>query len=274
MEGNMPVMTYSHRLITNDDYYLLILLAVFLLQRKMIYFPDRYTLEQQSEILTSLDLQPWPNARDLRGLMSQTPTLDAKGTVLVFHGNAGSAIHRAFYIEALQRLNYRVIIAEYPGYGTRPGLPSEAVLVEDGIETAKIAIQVFKEPLFLCGESLGSGVVSGIVASKQVPVEGVLLITPFDTMANVAQHYYWFFLAKWLIRDTFDNVNNLHNYPGNTAVILAEQDEVIPNKHTLALFDSLSWGKKLWRFEHAGHNTLPLEPSRPWWQEVMQFIDR
>lgn len=254
--------------------YLLILLAVFLLQRKMIYFPDRYPLEQQSEILAGLGLQPWPNAGDLRGLMSRTPMPDAKGTVLVFHGNAGSAIHRTFYIDALQRLNYRVIIAEYPGYGTRPGTPSEAALVKDGIATAETVIQTFKEPLFLCGESLGSGVVSGIAASKLVPIKGLLLITPFDTMANVAQHYYWFFLAKWLIRDTFDNVNNLHDYTGNIAVILAEQDEVIPNKHTLALFDSLSSEKKLWRFEHAGHNNLPLEPWRPWWQEAMQFIDR
>jgi len=254
--------------------YLLTLFAVFLLQRKMIYFPDRYPFEQQRKILAGLDLQPWPNSSDLRGLMSLTPMPDAKGTVLVFHGNAGSAIHRAFYIEALHPLNYRVIVAEYPGYGSRLESPSEAALIEDGIATAKMAIQTFKEPLFLCGESLGSGVVSGIVASRQVPVKGVLLITPFDTMANVAQHHYWFFLAKWLIRDRFDNVNNLRDYSGNTAVILAGQDEVIPNKQTLALFDSLSSGKKLWRFENAGHNDLPLEPWRPWWREVMQFIDR
>jgi alpha-beta hydrolase superfamily lysophospholipase len=254
--------------------YFLILLVVFLLQRKMIYFPDRYAEEQRSEILAGLTLQPWPNAKDLRGLMSRMPAPATKGTVLVFHGNAGSAVHRTYYIDALQHLGYRVIVAEYPGYGARPGSPSEAALVEDGIATAKLAWQEFKEPLFLCGESLGSGVVSGIVASKQVPVKGLLLITPFDSMTNVAQHYYWFFLAKWLIRDKFDNVNKLRDYTGNTAVILAEQDEVIPNKRTLALFDALPSGKKLWRFEQAGHNTLPLESWRPWWQEAMKFIDR
>jgi esterase/lipase len=205
--------------------------------------------------------------------MSRKTLVDAKGTVLVFHGNAGAAVHRTYYIDALQRLGYRVIIAEYPGYGVRDGAPSEKVLIKDGIATAKIALGEFKEPLFLFGESLGSGVVSGIVASQEVPVKGLLLITPFDTMAKVAQHHYWFFLAKWLLIDKFDNVSKLHDFQGNVAVLLAGQDDIVPNQRTMALFDSLSERKKLWRFENSNHNSLPMEHSHLWWQEVMQFID-
>jgi dipeptidyl aminopeptidase/acylaminoacyl peptidase len=41
----------------------------------------------------------------------------------------------------------------------------------------------------------------------------------------------------------------------------------------MALFDVLSERKKLWRFKNAGHNTLPMESWRSWWQEAMQFID-
>jgi len=101
----------------------------------------------------------------------------------------------------------------------------------------------------------------------------LLLITPFDTMAKVAQHHYWFFLARWLLLDKYDNVPKLRDFQGHIAVILAGQDEVIPNQRTMALFDALSEQKKLWRFENAGHNTLPMEPWRPWWHEAMQFID-
>jgi pimeloyl-ACP methyl ester carboxylesterase len=153
--------------------YLLILLAVFLLQRKMMYFPTRFTQEQHEELIADLNLLPWPSANKLHGMMSQTPVTDAKGTVLVFHGNAGAALHRTYYIDALQNLGYRVIIAEYPGYGVRNGQPSEALLIKDGITTAKMALREFKEPLFLCGESLGTGVAAGIVASHEVPVKGL-----------------------------------------------------------------------------------------------------
>ncbi|MDD1622006.1 MAG: alpha/beta hydrolase [Methylococcaceae bacterium] len=254
--------------------YLLILLAVFLLQRKMMYFPVRYSQAQQEELLVALNLQAWPSGGELHGLMSRTPPADTKGTVLVFHGNAGSALHRTYFIDALQGLGYRVIVAEYPGYGERGGTPSEAALIEDGIATAKMAWREFKEPLFLCGESLGSGVVAGIVASQQVPVKGLLLITPFDAMDKVAQHHYWFFLAKWLIRDKYDNVPKLRDFQDPIAVLLAEHDEVIPNRRTMALFEALPERKKLWRFEGAGHNTLPMEPWRPWWREAMEFVDQ
>ena len=254
--------------------YLLILLAVFLLQRKMMYFPTRFTQQHQEEQIASLNLQAWPSTGELHGMISRTPLNDAKGTVLVFHGNAGAALHRTYYIDALQRLGYRVIIAEYPGYGVRSGTPSEAALIKDGIATAKLALREFKEPLFLCGESLGSGVVAGIVASLEVPVKGLLLITPFDGMAKVAQHHYWFFLARWLLLDKFDNIPKLRPFQGHIAVVLAEQDEVIPNQRTMALFDALPERKKLWRFENAGHNNLPLDPWRPWWQETMKFIDQ
>ncbi len=253
--------------------YLLILLTVFLLQRKMLYFPTRYTQQQQEELIASFNLQPWPSTSDLRGIMSRKPLIDVKGTVLVFHGNAGAALHRTYYIDSLQKLGYRVIIAEYPGYGVRSGTPSEAILIKDGIATAQMALHEFKEPLFLCGESLGSGVVAGIVASLNMPVKGLLLITPFDAMNKVAQHHYWFFLARWLLLDKFDNVPRLRDFQGNIAVLVAGQDDVIPNRRTMALFDALSERKKLWRFENSNHNSLPLEHYQLWWQEVMQFID-
>jgi alpha-beta hydrolase superfamily lysophospholipase len=252
--------------------YLLILLAVFLLQRKMMYFPSRFTPAQQDQLMQELNLQAWPSPEDRRAITGRLPIETLKGTVLVFHGNAGAALHRGYYIEALQRLGFRVIIAEYPGYGVREGSPSEAALIEDGIATAKKVLQAYEEPLFLCGESLGSGVAAGVAASRQVPVRGLLLMAPFDTMAEIAQRHYWFLFARWLVRDKFDNIARLRDFSGPIAVVLAGRDEVIPNRNTLALFEALPAKKKLWRFENAGHNSLPLEPWRPWWQEAMQFI--
>jgi hypothetical protein len=80
-------------------------------------------------------------------VISRAPLTNAKGTELGFHGNTGSALHRTYYIDALQSLGYRVIIAEYPGYGVHSGTPSEAALIKDGIVTAKMAWHEFKEPL-------------------------------------------------------------------------------------------------------------------------------
>jgi pimeloyl-ACP methyl ester carboxylesterase len=252
--------------------YLLFLLIVFLFQQKLIYFPNTYSLAEQRLLAEQADMKLWPSTGDYRGLASNTSQTTGKGTVIVFHGNAGSATDRTYYRDALERLGYRVILAEYPGYGARNGELSESALVADGIQTAKQALNDFGEPIVLWGESLGGGVVSGIVQSGQVPVKGIVLVTPFTSMTDVAQHHYWFLLAKWLIRDKFDNVSNLQNYPGSTAVLVAEKDEIIPAKYSLKLFESLRHAKKLWTFKGAGHNTLPLAEGLSWWQEVMQFV--
>lgn len=252
--------------------YLLFLLIVFLFQQKLIYFPDTYSLAEQQQLAGQANLKLWPSADDYRGLVSNTSRTTNKGTVIVFHGNAGSATDRTYYRDALERLGYRVILAEYPGYAARSGDLSEQALVADGIQTAKQALNDFGEPIYLWGESLGGGVVSGIIQSGQAPVKGIVLVTPFTSMVDVAQHHYWYFFAKWLIRDKFDNVRNLQNYRGSTAVLVAEKDEIIPAKYSLKLFESLPHPKKRWTFKDAGHNTLPLTEGLPWWQEVMQFV--
>jgi uncharacterized protein len=205
-------------------------------------------------------------------LTSKSTKTAGKGTIIVFHGNAGSAINRIYYLQALEKLGYRVILAEYPGYGARKGSPSETSMVADGVETLKQALNDFGDPVFLWGESLGSGVVGGIIQTSKIQIKGIVLVAPFDSLSNVAQHYYWFFLAKWLIRDEFNNIKNLQNYPGSIAILLAEEDKIIPDKYSLNLFHSLHHRKRIWTFKDAGHNSLPLAPELPWWQEVIQFV--
>ena len=253
--------------------YLAILLIIFLFQRKLIYFPDTTSLARQQTAAAQLNLKLWPSGVDYRGLITLAPPASPKGTVIVFHGNAGSAINRTYYIDALERLDYRVILAEYPGYGARKGTPSEQVFIQDGIATVRQALAEFGEPIFLWGESLGGGVVSGIVDSRQIPVPGIVLVSPFDSLSRIAGHHYWYFLGRWLTRDKFDNIRNLQDYSGRTAVIMAQQDTIVPNKNTLRLFNALKNPKKLWEFTKAGHNSLPLSPELTWWKEVIRFVD-
>jgi pimeloyl-ACP methyl ester carboxylesterase len=252
--------------------YLLFLLAIFVFQRKLIYFPEKHSIEQQQELAEQFNLKLWPSIDNYLGLMSKSTKTVYQGTIIVFHGNAGSAIDRVYYLQALEKLGYRVILAEYPGYGARKGSPSETTMISDGVETLKQALNDFGIPVFLWGESLGSGVVGGIVQIGRIQIKGIVLVTPFDSLANVAQHHYWFFPAKWLVRDEFNNVKNLQNYLGNIAILLADEDEIIPNECTLNLFDSLHHRKRLWTFKDASHNSLPLAPELPWWQEIMEFV--
>ena len=252
--------------------YVTLCLIVFIFQRKLLYMPSDFRLSEKQAI--DEGLRYWPSFREYRGFIGPEGSVDAMGTILVFHGNAGTAYHRGFYVKALAPLGLRVILAEYPGYGGRAGRPSEDVLVKDALETIRLAYREYGEPLYLWGESLGSGVVSRAVSGTDIPVKGVVLFTPWDSLPSVAQTHYWFLPARWLVLDTYNSIDNLQRFEGNVAVILAENDEVIPVQHGKDLYDSIAARKRLWLFEKARHNEMPSEAGLPWWKEVLGFISQ
>jgi len=98
------------------------------------------------------------------------------------------------------------------------------------------------------------------------------MLTPWDTLPDLAQNLYWFLPAKWLTKDKYDNIKNLHDFEGPVAVVMAGRDEIVPEKRTKRLYDSLLSVKKLWVFENAGHNSWPVAPELAWWKEVMDFV--
>ncbi|GGD68002.1 hypothetical protein GCM10011357_23880 [Lacimicrobium alkaliphilum] len=250
--------------------YLLLLAAVYLLQQRLLYFPDQSRASERQ--LEDLALRVWPE-QDFRGYLTGE-TAQQQGTVLVFHGNAGAAWHRSYYAEALKRQGYRVLLVEYPGYGGRPGKPDQHTLTEDGLETLNKVQQHFDGPVYLWGESLGAGVVASIVARlpEESAVAGVILMAPWDSLTNLAQHHYWYLPVHWLIKDRYNSIKNLSGFDKPVVILVAGKDKVIPNRHSLALYDALAAKKSLWRFDDATHNSWPYSPQQRWWKEVMTFV--
>jgi len=248
-----------------------LVLAAYLWQRRMVYFPDR--AKPSESRVRALGLRFWPDSGDAyRGFIGMAAPAGKKGTVVAFHGNAGAAGDRTYYVHALAPLGYRVVVAEYPGYGGRPGRLGERHFVKDAKETVRRAYEEFGDPVFLLGESLGSGVAAAVAADSSLPVEGVVLITPWDSLPDVAQTLYWHLPIRWLVRDKYDNIRALQAFSKPVAVALAEGDEIIPQKRSLRLYEALAAPKRLWVFKGAGHNSWPAGPNEAWWREVMDFV--
>ena len=263
----------SKRLLLPITVYLGVVLAMASLQNRFIYYPEKIDPKRIEGAARARGLLLWPNIVEThRGFMPPSTSQKAKGTVLIFHGNAGTALDRTYYVGALGRLGYRALLAEYPGYGSRLGKPGENLFCEDAVESIRLALREFGRPLYLLGESLGCGVVSAAVASCNQSIDGLVLITPWDSLTHLATDKYWFLPVRWMLKDTYDNVANLAGYHGPVAVILAGQDEIIPNRLTRHLYETLREPKRLWTFPNAGHNSWPSSPDEPWWREMMDFL--
>jgi len=146
------------------------------MQNKFLYFPSSEW--PSSPMLAYESMTLWQvTASDYRGLIATSEAPAPNGTIVIFHGNGGTAVDRGFYLEPLMTLGFRVILAEYPKYGGRPGKVGEKPFVADGLETIRLAYQQYGEPLYLLGESLGCGVAAAVAKQTSVPVAGIILIT-------------------------------------------------------------------------------------------------
>lgn len=237
-------------------------------QDKLLYFPQQATLAAYLAEAAASGLAPWPDANDLRGLVRE-PVVPVRATVVLFHGNAGHAAHRAAYADFLAPLGYRIILAEYPGYGPRPGTPGEPALVADAIATLQLARHRHPGRLILGGESLGAGVAAAAAAAA----DALLLITPWDTLAAVARHHYPWLPVGLLLRDRYDSVAHLRGFAKPLLIVAAERDTIVPPRHARALHDALSAPRMLVTVPSAGHNDWLAHTGSAWWQRAMKPLD-
>lgn len=242
------------------------------MQRSMLYQPGNDTFADIRAMAASAGLQLWPSAdASYRGLVAASSPQTHLGTVVVFHGNAGSAVHRDYYTKALGPLGYRVVLAEYPGYGGRPGELSEASFAADAAATLRRVRLDFGSPVFAWGESLGAAVLAAAVARGEIP-DGLVLLTPWDTLLNLAQRHFPWLPVRLFLRDRYDTVANLANYTGRKAVVVAQHDEVVPTALGYSLHNALPVEKALWVMAGVGHNNWRTDPGNPLWREVMDYL--
>ena len=81
-----------------------------------------------------------------------------RGTIVFFHGNGESAWLWVDVVEPMMKRGFRVFLYEYPGYGGRPGVPSEKLIVPDVQAVVRSLDAAGYGPIYLWGQSLGAGV--------------------------------------------------------------------------------------------------------------------
>jgi fermentation-respiration switch protein FrsA (DUF1100 family) len=246
---------------------LIVSVGVAIVQDRFIYFPEKAATED----LVSSGLRAWPTPETFRGLVAE-PAGSVRATVIVFHGNAGHAGHRSFYAAALTRLGLRVILAEYPGYGPRDGVPGEDSLVADAQQTIALAHRLYGAPLLVIGESLGAAVAAASGSRERDQTAGLLLITPWDRLEHVAAYHYPWLPVKWLLRDRYDSVAHLASFGRPVLVVVAERDSIVPPRFGEALYNSLAEPRQLIVVKAAEHNDWMGRVDETWWREAIGFL--
>jgi len=130
-----------------------------------------------------------------------------------------------------------VYLVNYRGYGGSSGRPSEAALIADA-EAIYDSVRARHDPIAVIGRSLGSGVAVALAARR--PIERLVLVTPFDSIANVAADHFFWLPVRYLVRDRYDSLARVGQVRAPTLVVVAEHDEVVFRARSDALAAGLS----------------------------------
>jgi uncharacterized protein len=199
------------------------------------------------------------------GWERRSPIQPAQGRVLILHGNAGCAVYCGHYADTIQQVAaLDVYLVEYPGYADRPGKPTEISL--DASADEAFQLLATNGPVYLVGESLGTGVAAYLAGRYPDQVAGLIMLAPYHRLAAVAQSHMAIFPVRLLLFDRFPAEDNLRSYRGPLAVLVAGRDTVIPEKFGRRLYDGYAGPKRLWEFPQGDHGTVMIQPPEVWKQ--------
>lgn len=238
--------------------YMSLCIFIFIFQRNLLYFP--YDDTNKSDHWTIIK-----NENEKLGLVKRS---NQENIVVVFHGNAGSASMRDYYLDIIPN-NYRLIVAEYPGFGINTG---EKINQENIIRKARALMKEIKpsEKLVIIGESIGSAVAAQM--AKEFNANKLILVTSYNNLQSVAQSKFWFLPAYYLLKDKWDTVESINGYKGDTLLIVAQRDNVIPPKFADKLYESINSNKTKIVVDKANHNDWLDYISDKQITQIIQFM--
>lgn len=241
------------------------------LQRRLIYYPARIDMPAAEAMAAQRGFEPWyARSGDFLGWRAVQDDPHAP-RMLVLHGNAGHALHRTFYQGYLGH-HWSIHILEYPGFGVQEGRPSEESLIDAASHGFAELQATGSPPVYLLGESLGTGVAAALAARFPDDVAGLLFITPFTSLEDVAVRIFPFLPVRSILQDRFLSSERLQSYHGPLFVLLAGQDEVVPVDLGMQLYEGYTGPKEMVLVEDAQHNTVFSLAGPPVWEQVREFF--
>jgi pimeloyl-ACP methyl ester carboxylesterase len=251
-------------------FYVLVCLAYGIFQRRLIYTPPHFTAEHVDKSAGAAGLERWYNpSGQAIGMRRLAPDQPSAGRVLVVYGNGSWTVGCAHYADEIQSVApFDVYLVEYPGYADRAGSPSEKNL----FDAAEEGLQLLgtNEPVYVVGESLGSGVAAYLAGTHPDKIAGMILLSPYNRLTGVGQYRMPFLPVWFMLVDRFPSEDYLRNYHAPVGIMVDGRDRIVPERFGLSLFNGYAGPKQLWRFPDGRHIAIP-QPKSKFWGEVVEF---
>jgi pimeloyl-ACP methyl ester carboxylesterase len=225
--------------------YIGLCLILFFAQRALIYFPTKGSGFHPDSISTL----KVPDA----SLLISVRQLDSPNALIYFGGNA-EEVSESLPMFSSAFPKHSIYLLHYRGYDGSSGYPTENFLHSDA-QALFDMVHAKHSNITVVGRSLGSGVAVRLTASN--PVSRLVLVTPYDSILNLAKQQFFYFPVRVILKDKFESWRYAPKIKTPTTIIAAENDEVVPRKNTISLYNSFSPGvAKIQFIPKADHNSI------------------
>jgi fermentation-respiration switch protein FrsA (DUF1100 family) len=208
--------------------YACLVLAAWLGQRRLMYFPDSSRISPAAAGLTDVEERLLDVSDGARLVTWQAAPRSGQPTLLYFHGNAGGLVNRAGRFARYQAIGYGLLAVSYRGYSGSTGRPSERANYGDAILAYEALRQrgVAPEDIVVYGESLGSGVALALAAQRKVGA--VVLDAPYTSVVDIAAGQYPFLPVRALLTDRYESDVLIRQVTAPVLILHGARDAVIP----------------------------------------------
>jgi pimeloyl-ACP methyl ester carboxylesterase len=235
-------------------------------QRSVLYHPlpiDPALADRHRDALVGIDT----NGASLKGWLLRHS--DPAAPLVIFFGGNGDEASR--YLPAFSSLSCCSVLAvNYRGYGESTGTPTESDLRADALAVydAAQSLRAVPGPTVLFGRSLGTGM--AISAAAQREVAGLVLVSPYDSITNVAREAFPWVPVRWLLKDRFECVDFARRIHSPSLVMAAVRDTVVRQSRSLTLAAALAGRVETVLLPGENHNSLLARTDI--WQQIDAWI--
>jgi len=242
--------------------------AAWLMQDSLIFFPQPASSTAQLPAHAMPFSVAAADGVRLHGWIAKGNTAPSP-SVIYFGGNAEEVSHTL--ADPHWPREWSIVAVNYRGYGRSEGKPGERELTTDALsiyDTVAARDGIDGKRIVVFGRSLGTALAAHVAAER--PVAGVILVSPYDSLAAVGRHHYPWLPVSLLLKHRFEAQADARRSTAPMLTIVASSDTIIPVGRSRALYDAWGGPKRWQAVLDSDHNSLGVTPE--FWTGVTAFL--
>jgi len=224
--------------------YLLAGAGLYSMQRSLLYYrlPLLFNPDAKDILIPA-------NGVALHGWMVNP----GQSQALIYFGGKGESVERDVGLFRDAAPGSTVYLVPYRGFGPNAGEPTESTLFADALVVDEWVRAQHPHVSFM-GRSLGTGIATWVASQR--PTDKLVLVTPFDSILNIARERYPMFPVELFLKDRYESWRYAESVKAKVLIVLASDDQVVPRANSEALMSHFPVKPEVVVIPHSGHDNI------------------